>query len=337
VQSATDAAGRACIGNVERDLSSSPQCGPWEEGRLAVPEIFDVPSASDGDKHYARELLARDGFIPLSDRRGHAVAVQLWRDHYAKHRDVDVDHLYQIVEGLLAGPRPAPPQQGTSGPEQLAWVRPADIAIVRRDDFPYHGTRADLAEHAHRLLRDGGSPSCMSVVLGNQFIVSSFAAPHGLCHRVTVNGSHRNVAIRAGFPVALVVMSRVTGPWKMRRPIPTAYLRLLLRSGLVFNLHKDEYSDVVVDTLDLAEWLLSEDPREARSILIDYEKTYGRLLMSGLEWIRDQGALDGLLRDEEVIMPMNWLADLDMIAGAWPPPRPSWRQRLLHSLRVSTG
>jgi hypothetical protein len=108
----------------------------------------------------------------------------------------------------------------------------------------------------------------------------------------------------------------------------------LLRSGLVFNARKDEYSDFVVDTRGPAEWLLSEDPREARGILIDYEKTYGRLLAPGLQWIRDQDTLDGLLRDEEITMPMNWLTDLDTLAGAWPPPRPSWRQRLLQKLRV---
>lgn len=291
-----------------------------------------MSSASDADRRYALELLAKDGFILLSNKRGHAAAVQLWRDHCARHGDVDVDRLRQMVDVLLAGPRPAPPQQGSCGPEELAWVRPTDVAIVRRDDFPYHGTRGDLAEYAHSLLRDGGSPARMAHVLGDQFTVSSFAAPHGLVHRVTVNGNHRNVAIRAaGFLVALVVMSTVTGPWRLPHPVPTAYLRLLLRSGLVFNLRKDEYSDFVVDTRGPAEWLLSEDPREARGILIDYEKTYGRLLVPGLEWIRDQDTLNGLLREEEITMPMNWLADLDTIAGAWPPPRPSWRQRLLHS------
>jgi len=91
-------------------------------------------SASDADKQYALELLAKDGFILLSNKRGHAAAVQLWRDHCARHGDVDIDHLYQTVDVLLAGPRPTPPQQGTSRPRQLAWVRPTDIAIVRRDD-----------------------------------------------------------------------------------------------------------------------------------------------------------------------------------------------------------
>jgi hypothetical protein len=79
----------------------------------------------------------------------------------------------------------------------LAWVRPADISFTTGADFPYHFTVEGLAQLASNLITERGDPEGMARILGDDYGLSTVAAPHGLLHKIAHNGNHRTVAIKA--------------------------------------------------------------------------------------------------------------------------------------------
>jgi len=68
---------------------------------------------------------------------------------------------------------------GLTEATQLACVRPADIWFMTGDDFPYHFTVEGLAELASNLITEQGDPYGMARILGDEYCLSTVAAPHG--------------------------------------------------------------------------------------------------------------------------------------------------------------
>jgi hypothetical protein len=176
----------------------------------------------------------------------------------------------------------APFERGFDGlreTDQLAWVRPADIWVTTGADFPYHFTVEGLAQLASNLIAEQGSPYDMATILGDDYGLSTVAAPHGLLHEVAHNGNHRTVAIRAaGFPVALVRTTRYDGPWKLP-PSPwvskTAhvFLRLLFRAGL---LTKPQRGEINAEANSWANLLFADTVGDTLRVVAAYEESNGR-------------------------------------------------------------
>ena len=127
---------------------------------------------------------------------------------------------------------------------RLAWVRLTDILITPWSNFPYHRSVEGLARLASSLITEQADPNGMARILGDNYWVSTVAAPHGLLHDVSVNGNHRTAAIKAaGFPVALVHTTRYDGPWEFppleaQSRTVRVFLRLLFRAGLLSKPHR---------------------------------------------------------------------------------------------------
>lgn len=166
-------------------------------------------------------------------------ALELWRRHCQRVVSSQ-QSILTAVRNLLELPRCNPDRgfRGLGETSQLAWVRPTDILITTHPGFPYHRSVEGLAELASNLIAEQGDPGGMSMILGEDYGLSTVAAPHGLLHEVSPNGHHRTAAIKAaGFPVALARTVRYDGPWEL--PLwgtgvtVRAFLRLLFRAGLL--------------------------------------------------------------------------------------------------------
>jgi len=260
-------------------------------------ETFSGPDATREELQRARDLLARDGLVPITDAAGHRGALQLWRQH-CQMTCLSRPAMVAALQDLLNRPRPAFERvfDGRTVIEQLAWVRPSDIAITTHPTFPYHHSVAGLAELAINLLAEKADPEAMAMILGNDYGVVTVAAPHGLLHQVSHNGNHRTAAIRAaGFPVALVHTVRYDGPWDLPfwRPTRAAYLRLLSRAGILSNQRAGEFASVV----DAANWghlLLADSVGAALADVVAYEGLCGRCDVWP-DWLRDPRMLVDLL------------------------------------------
>jgi hypothetical protein len=73
--------------------------------------------------------------------------------------------------------------------------------ITTHHDFPYHCSVEGLAALAYRLIAEHADPDRMAMILGDDYGLSTVAAPHGLLHKARHNGNHRTAAIKAAkFP-----------------------------------------------------------------------------------------------------------------------------------------
>ena len=197
-------------------------------------------TATQADVEHAETLLNRDGLIPVEDEAGHRGALELWRRHCQRAASSRPSML-AAVRNLLELPG-CSFQRAFYGLREtglLAWVRPADISITTGSNFPYHFTVEGLVQLASNLIAEQGDPYGMARILGDEYCLSTVAAPHGLLHEIAENGNHRTVAIKAaGFPVALVQTVRYDGPWELpplewRSETVPVFLRLLFRAGLL--------------------------------------------------------------------------------------------------------
>lgn len=144
----------------------------------------------------------------------------------------------------------------------------------------------------------------MAEILGENYGLSTVAAPHGLLHMVHHNGNHRTAAIRAaGFPVALVETERYESPWML--PLMSlkarAHMRLLFRAGLLSNPHVDDEIHQIFAEGDgwVILLLLAASPKEAVKNVVAYEHLYGRC-EAWPEWLRDGELLDKLTQQAEL-------------------------------------
>ena len=267
-----------------------------DEGESAVG-LFDVVG-SPADLARARQLLKRDGFVPTEDESGHRGAVQLWRDHASSRTRPTSTEVAERVDQLLAQPLIGLAEcvSARSGKESLGWVRPADVAVNGGKVFPYHYSYEELVGSAQSLLTERGDPQGMARILGSDYSVIRYAAPHGPLYRV-YNGNHRTVMIQAaGFPVAMACVQAVEGPWLLNRSSRQgdAYLRALAADGWI------TVSDLAprtrtVETSDYGHLLLSADAATARHRVVAYEERFGRQLEVP-DWLRDEAATRRRLR-----------------------------------------
>ena len=208
-------------------------------------------AATQAEVERAESMLKRDGLIPVEDRSGHRVALELWRRN-CQRAEPSPQSMLTAVRNLLEQPRVSFEHvlQGSARTPRLAWVRPDDILITDHPDFPYHLTVEELAQLASNLIAEQGDPEMMAEILGEDYGLSTVTAPHGLLHMVHHNGNHRTAAIRAaGFPVALVETERYESPWMLPMHLRThAYMRLLFRAGLLSNPHERMASSTPKET-----------------------------------------------------------------------------------------
>jgi hypothetical protein len=283
-------------------------------------------TATQADVERAETLLNRDGLIPVEDRSGHRGALELWRRHCQRAESSGAAML-AAVRKLLDLPsctfdRGFNGLRDTTG---LAWVRPADIWIMTGHDFPYHFTVEGLAQLASNLIAEQGDPWGMARILGEDYWVDTVAAPHGLLHDVTVNGNHRTVAIRAaGFPVALVHMTRYDGPWEFpplewQSPTVDVFLRLMFRAGLLTQPGRGRVR-INAEANDWANLLFADTVAETLRNVAAYEQFYGRCA-AWPDWLRDRHRLRVLL-DRELLSIERYcdLTFYSQVIGQWPPP-----------------
>lgn len=283
-------------------------------------------TASQADVECAETLLNRDGLIPVEDRQGHRGALELWRRH-CRRADSSRESMLTAVRKLLELPS-CNLDRGFDGLTEttgLAWVRPADICFTTGSHFPYHLTVEGLAQLASNLIAEQGDPWGMARILGDDYWVDTVAAPHGLLHDVTVNGNHRTVAIKAaGFPVALVHMTRYDGPWEFpplewKSPTADVFLRLLFRAGLLTQPGRGR-GRISAETNDWANLLFADTVAETLRNVAAYEQFYGRC-EAWPDWLRDRDRLRELLDRE--LLSIERYSDLtfySQVIGQWPPP-----------------
>jgi hypothetical protein len=215
---------------------------------------------------------------------------------------------------------------GLSETTQLAWVRPSDIWFTTRADFPYHGTVEGLAQLASNLITEQADPNGMARILGNEYRLSTVAAPHGLLHEIAENGNHRTVAIRAaGFPVALVHTTRYDGPWVLPpQPWVTetarVFLRLLFRAGLLTGPQRG-HGEINAEANSWANLLFADTVGETLRNVAAYEQLFGRC-KAWPNWLRDRDHLTELLNRELLTMDRydDDLTLFSQVVGQWPPP-----------------
>ena len=302
-------------------------------------------TATQAEVERAETLLNRDGLIPIEDESGHRGALELWRRH-CQHADSSPASMLTAVRKLLELPSC---DQGafdglTETIPRLAWVRPADIWFATGAHFPYHYTVEGLAKFASNLITEQANPYAMANVLGYDYWLETVPAPHGLLHKVSQNGNHRTVAIRAaGFPVALAQIERYDGPWELSRSLwsPSvsntvrAYLGLLLRDGLLtkpqrgrrgINFEANTWANLL---------LVAGTVEDTLRNVAAYEQFYGRC-EAWPNWLRDRDHLTELLNRE--LLTMDGYDDLTVfsqVVGQWPPPVAS-RLKLL-MMRLAPG
>jgi len=222
----------------------------------------------------------------------------------------------------------------TSG---YAWVRPADIWFTTGDDFPYHFTVEGLAQLASNLITEHGDPYGMARILGDQYRLSTVAAPHGLLHEIAENGNHRTVAIKAaGFPVALVHTTRYEGPWELpplewRSKTVPVFLRLLFRAGLLTKPQRGR-GEINVEANSWANLLFADTVGATLRNIAAYEQFYGRC-EAWPNWLRHRNVITDLLNRELLTMDSyNDLTIFSQVIGEWPPPVAARWKSLLQRL-----
>jgi hypothetical protein len=283
-------------------------------------------TASRADVERAQTLLNRDGLISVEDWPGHRGALELWRRH-CQHAGSSRASMLAAVRKLLELPS-CNFERGFAGLNEttrLAWVRPADIWFTTGSDFPYHFTVDGLAQLASNLITEQGDPRGMARILGDDYWVDTVAAPHGLLHDVSVNGNHRTVAIKAaGFPVALVHMTRYDGPWEFPPPewrstTVRVFLRLLFRAGLLTKPRTRRDGDNS-EANGWANLLFADTVAETLRNVAAYEQLYGRC-DAWPDWLRDRDCLRKLL-DRELLSIDRYrgLTYYSQVSGQWPPP-----------------
>ena len=281
-------------------------------------------------------LLSRDGMVPVDDRAGHRGALELWRRH-CQRVSPSVPAMLAAVGNLLDLPR-CDFDRGFAGQQrttQLAWARPQDILITTHPDFPHHCSVEELAELGSHLIAEQADPDGMAMILGEDYGLSTVAAPHGLLHKVKHNGNHRTAAIKAArFPVALVRTVRYDQPWLLPlrggRRTRLAYLRLLFRSGLLANF-RDVEAEGVADANHWANLLLADTAAEVLSNVAAYEQLYGRC-EAWPSWLREPVTLTNLLNRELFTMNGFNLRAFDEVAARWPPPPVAWLKLIVQRL-----
>jgi hypothetical protein len=223
----------------------------------------------------------------------------------------------------------------------LAWVRPADIWFTTGSNFPYHFTVEGLAQLASKLIAEQGDPYGMARILGDEYCLSTVAAPHGLLHEIAENGNHRTVAIKAaGFPVALVQTVRYDGPWELpplewRSKTVPVFLHLLFRAGLLIMPQRGR-GEINVEANSWANLLFADTVGATLRNVAAYEQFYGRC-EAWPNWLRDRDLLTDLLDRE--LLTMDGYNDLTMfsqVIGQWPPPL-AGRWKLLLQRLTRTG
>jgi hypothetical protein len=284
-------------------------------------------TATQADVERAETLLNRDGLIPVEDWSGHRGALELWRRHCQRAESSRASMLTAVRRLLeLSSCSFERAFYGLRETRLLAWVRPADISFTTGADFPYHFTVEGLAQLASNLITERGDPEGMARILGDDYGLSTVAAPHGLLHKIAHNGNHRTVAIKAaGFPVALVRTVRFNGPWQVP-PWPwvtetaRACLRLLLRAGLLTK-PQGGRREIDVEANCWANLLFADTAGSTVKNVAAYEQLFGRC-EAWPDWLRDRNLLTELLNRELLTMD-RYKDDLTLfseVVGQWPPP-----------------